>query len=52
MRTLEASSSLLLLVDFPGRPRTRLVAYLALFVVASGLIALGTVVSTLSLIHI
>ncbi len=40
------SFALLLLVDFPGRPRTRLVAYLALFVVGSGFVALGTVVST------
>lgn len=39
------SFALLLLVDFPGRPRLRLVSYSALFVVGSGLVALGTVVS-------
>jgi uncharacterized membrane protein YccC len=40
------SFALLLLVDFPGRPRTRLFSYVALFVVGSCLIALGTIVST------
>jgi hypothetical protein len=40
------SFALLLLVDFPGRPRTRLVSYLALFAVGSCFIALGTVAST------
>jgi hypothetical protein len=38
--------ALLLLVDFPGSLRTRLVSYLALFLVGSGFIAVGTVVST------
>ena len=40
------SFALLLLVDFPGRPRTRLVSYLALVVMGSAFIALGTVAST------
>jgi uncharacterized membrane protein YccC len=40
------SFALLLLVDFPGRPRTRLMSYIGLFVFGSGFIALGTVVST------
>ncbi len=40
------SFALLLLVDFPGRPRTRLLSFVLLWVVGSGLIALGTVVST------
>jgi uncharacterized membrane protein YccC len=40
------SFALLLLVDFPGRPRTRLVSYLALFVVGGCFVTLGTVVST------
>jgi uncharacterized membrane protein YccC len=40
------SFALLLLVDFPGRPRTRLVSYLVLFLVGGCLVALGTVVST------
>ena len=40
------SFALLLLVDFPGRPRARLVSYLALFLTGSCFIALGTVVST------
>ncbi|HEX4246157.1 MAG TPA: hypothetical protein VHY77_11355, partial [Acidimicrobiales bacterium] len=40
------SFALLLLVDFPGRPRTRLISYLTLVVGGAGLIALGTVVST------
>jgi uncharacterized membrane protein YccC len=40
------SFALLLLVDFPGRPRTRLLSYVTLFLVASCLISLGTVVST------
>jgi uncharacterized membrane protein YccC len=40
------SFALLLLVDFPGRPRVRLVSYLSLVVAGSCLIALGTVVST------
>ena len=38
--------ALLLLVDFPGRPRTRLVSYVALFATGAVFIALGTVVST------
>ena len=40
------SFAILLLVDFPGRPRTRLISYLGLFVVGVGFIAVGTVVST------
>jgi hypothetical protein len=40
------SFALLLLVDFPGRTRTRLVSYVALLFVGGCLIALGTVVST------
>jgi hypothetical protein len=40
------SFALLLLVDFQGRPRTRLESYVALFLVGSGFIALGTVAST------
>ncbi|MGA8681362.1 MAG: FUSC family protein [Acidimicrobiales bacterium] len=40
------SFALLLLVDFPGRPRTRLLSYVALFVVGSGFIAIGTIAST------
>jgi uncharacterized membrane protein YccC len=40
------SFALLLLVDFPGRPRTRLESYVGLFVFGSGFIALGTGVST------
>jgi uncharacterized membrane protein YccC len=40
------SFSLLLLVDFPGRFRTRLFSYVVLWVVGSGLITLGTVIST------
>jgi Fusaric acid resistance protein-like len=40
------SFALLLLVDFPGRPRTRLLSYVALFLVGSCFISLGTVVST------
>ena len=40
------SFALLLLVDFPGRPRTRLLSYLALFLVGSCFISVGTVVST------
>ena len=40
------SFALLLLVDFPGRPRTRLFSFVLLWLVGSGLIALGTVVST------
>ncbi len=40
------SFALLLLVDFPGRPRTRLVSYLTLFVASSCFIALGTLAST------
>ncbi len=40
------SFSFLLLVDFPGRPRSRLVCYLGLFIVGGCLISLGTVVST------
>ena len=40
------SFALLLLVDPPGRPRLRLASYLALFLVGSAFIALGTFVST------
>jgi len=40
------SFSLLLLVDFPGRFRTRLLSYVALWLAGCGLIALGTVLST------
>jgi hypothetical protein len=40
------SFALLLLVDFPGRPRTRLVSFVAFFAVGCGFIALGTAVST------
>jgi Fusaric acid resistance protein-like len=40
------SFALLLLVDFPGRPRTRLLSYIALFLVGSCFISVGTVVST------
>ncbi len=40
------SFALLLLVEIPGRPRTRLFSYVALFLVGGCLIALGTVVST------
>jgi uncharacterized membrane protein YccC len=40
------SFALLLLVDFPGRPRTRLLSYLGLFVLGTAFIALGTTVST------
>jgi hypothetical protein len=40
------SFALLLLVDFPGRPRTRLVSYVVLFFVGGCFVALGTVVST------
>jgi uncharacterized membrane protein YccC len=40
------SFSLMLLVSFPGRPRTRLHSYLGLFVLGTCFIALGTVVST------
>ena len=40
------SFALLLLVDFPGRPRLCLLSLLGLFVVGSGFIALGTAVST------
>jgi uncharacterized membrane protein YccC len=40
------SFALLLLVDFPGRPRTRLVSYLALAIVGACFIAVGTLVST------
>ncbi len=39
------SFALLLLVDFPGRPRTRLSSYLALFLVGTAFITVGTVVS-------
>ena len=38
--------ALLLLVDFPGRPRTRLVSYLGLFLVGGVFITIGTAVST------
>ncbi|MGD0392012.1 MAG: FUSC family protein [Acidimicrobiales bacterium] len=38
--------AILLLVDFPGRPRTRLGSYLGLFLVGGCFIAVGTAVST------
>jgi uncharacterized membrane protein YccC len=40
------SFALLLLVDFPGRTRTRVRSYFLLFVIGSCFIAVGTVVST------
>jgi len=40
------SFALLLLVDFPGRTRTRLLSYVALVLVGGGFIAVGTVAST------
>lgn len=40
------SFALLLLVDFPGRTRTRLVSYVSLLVAGSLLITIGTVTST------
>ena len=40
------SFALLLLVDFPGRPRTRLFGYIGLFGVGVCLISLGTVASS------
>ena len=40
------SFALLLLVDFPGPTRTRLLSYVALVLVGGGFIAVGTVVST------
>jgi uncharacterized membrane protein YccC len=40
------SFALLLLVDFPGRPRVRLASYLGLLVAGGCLITVGTVVST------
>ncbi len=40
------SFALLLLVDFPGRVRTRLISYVALWLVGSGLISLGTALSS------
>ena len=40
------SFALLLLVDFRGRPRTRLVSYLALFLLGNCFIAVGTLAST------
>ena len=40
------SFALLLLVDFPGRPRTRFVSFGGLVLAGTGFIALGTVVST------
>jgi len=40
------SFALLLLVDFRGRPHTRLVSYIALFVVGSCFITVGTLAST------
>jgi Fusaric acid resistance protein-like len=40
------SFALLLLVEFQGSPRTRLVSYVSLLVVSAGLVALGTVLST------
>ena len=38
--------ALMLFVDFPGHPRTRLLSYLALLAVGAGFISLGTLVST------
>ncbi len=38
--------AILLLVDFPGRPRTRLGSYLGLFLVGGCFIAVGTAIST------
>ena len=43
---LSADFVLLLLVDFPGRPRTRLISYVSLWVAGSLLITIGTIVST------
>lgn len=40
------SFALLLLVEFTGRPRTRLVSYLGLYVAGGVLVVIGTVVST------
>jgi uncharacterized membrane protein YccC len=40
------SFALLLLVEFPGRPRVRLVSYLSLFAVGTVFFVLGTLVST------
>jgi uncharacterized membrane protein YccC len=40
------SFALLLMVDFQGRPRTRLVSYLGLFLVGGCFISVGTVAST------
>jgi uncharacterized membrane protein YccC len=40
------SFALLLLVDFPGRTRTRLLSYVALVLVGAAFIAVGTVAST------
>ncbi len=40
------SFALLLLVDFPGRFRTRLISYVVLWLAGSGLISLGTALST------
>jgi uncharacterized membrane protein YccC len=40
------SFALLLMVNVPGRPRTRLVSYVALLLVGSCFITLGTIVST------
>ncbi len=39
------SFALLLLVDFPGRPRTRLSSYLSLFLVGTAFITVGTAAS-------
>jgi Fusaric acid resistance protein-like len=44
--TAFGSFSLLLLVDFTGRPRVRWASYLVLFAVGCGFIALGTLAST------
>ena len=40
------SFALLLLVEFPGRPRSRLASYVIIFVIGAVLISLGTVAST------
>lgn len=40
------SFGLTLLVDFPGRPRTRLASYVVYFAVACGFVAVGTIAST------
>jgi len=46
------SFALLLLVEFPGRPRTRAISFAWLFAFGSGFIALGTVVSTYKIVAV